>query len=349
MESLILPTFEEMVLCKTLSLEERQKEIKALKSFDGLTSGIKFAGNKYLQHYIFKEISKVKFDNKPSLYETMNDENLKQKLYKGTCTKEKNLAVNMMGAYTRMSPVCVFKPTIAKFIYTKFKPSAVLDPTAGWGGRLMGAVCSGIKYTGIDTNISLKPIYETMMTELGGDTKMIWKSCLDVNFSEIDYDLVLTSPPYINKELYEHMKPFESTKAYYVDFLIPLINKCLANIKNNGIVCININKEYYDGLLKHGFRKADEIIEYQQSTRQDKEGKTKMEMVYCWRNEIYIQKIAEPVLEQPVLAQPVLEQPVLAQPVLKEDCTNRSCYNCIKLEEENRILRRKIEQLKLLI
>tara|TARA_R110000868_G_scaffold116173_3_gene309602 strand:- start:674 stop:1675 length:1002 start_codon:yes stop_codon:yes gene_type:complete len=333
MENVILPTFEEMENLKQLSLEERMEDINSLKKFDGLTSGIKYAGNKYIQHYFFREISKVRFENKPSLYEIMQDEELKKKLYKGTFTKDKNLAVNMAGAYTRMSPVCIFKPSIAKFLYTKFKPTAVLDFTAGWGGRMLGAISYGCKYTGIDTNISLKPNYELMMKELGGDATMIWKSALDVEFSSIDYDMVLTSPPYINKELYEHMKPFESSKSYYVDFLIPLINKSLANIKNNGFVCININKEYYEGLLKQGFRKADEIVEYQQSTRQDKEGKTKMEMVYCWRNDLNIQT----VLDKKEIKESTIE------------CKNNSCNNCLKLEEENRILRKKIEQLKLLI
>jgi hypothetical protein len=326
MENIQLPTFNEMVNQKTLTLEQRKKEIESLKSFDGLTSGIKLAGNKYINHYFFSEIAKVRFDNKPSLFEIMHNEKLKEKLYKGTITKDNNLASNMMGAYTRLSPVCFFKPTIAKFLYTKFQPTSVLDFTAGWGGRMMGAVAYGCKYTGIDTNITLKQNYDIMMEELGGDTEMIWKSALDVDFSNIDYDMVLTSPPYINKELYEHMKPFESSKSYYVDFLIPLITKSLANIKNNGTVCININKEYYEGLLKNGFREANEIVEYQQSTRQNKDGKTKMEYVYCWKN-IIKEQIKETI----------------------KDCKNGACNNCIKLEEENKILRRKIEQLKLMI
>lgn len=328
MENITLPTFAEMVTCRTLTSAERAKDIKAMKDFDGLTSGIKLAGNKYLQHYFFSEMSKVRFDKKPSLFEVMNDDTLKQKLYKNTVTKDKNLASNMMGAYTRMSPVCLFKPSIAKFLYTKFKPTSVLDPTAGWGGRMLGAVTSNVKYTGIDTNLSLKPIYDAMMAELGGDTTMLWESCLDVDFSKIDYDMVLTSPPYINKEMYEYMKPFESSQAFYKNFLIPLITKCLAHVKNNGPVCININPEYYEALLQHGFRKADEIVEYQQSTRQDKQGKTKMEFVYVWRN------TATTVVEISSVCKVGESVP---------------CTNCSKLEEENRILRRKIEQLKLLI
>ena len=331
MESVILPTFDEMLACRTLTAAERAKDIKAMKDFDGLTSGIKLAGNKYLQHYFFSEIAKVKFDKKPSLHEVMQDETLKQKLYKNTITKDKNLPVDMMAAYTRMNPVCLFKPSIAKFLYTKFKPTSVLDPTAGWGGRMLGAVASNIKYTGIDTNLSLKPKYEAMMAELNGNTTMIWESCLDVDFSKIDYDMVLTSPPYINKELYEFMKPFESSQAFYKTFLIPLITKCLAHVKNNGPVCINVNPEYYEALLQHGFRKADEIVHFQQSTRQDKQGKTKLEYVYVWRN----QGTPQPEI-------------INLSSICKVGETS-PCLNCSKLEEENRILRKKIEQLKLLI
>jgi DNA modification methylase len=194
---------------------------------------------------------------------------------------------------------------------------------------MLGAVSYGVKYTGIDTNISLKPIYKLMMDELKGDTHMIWEDCLKVDFATINYDMVLTSPPYINKELYEHMKPFENNKVYYKKFLIPLINKCLANIKNNGFVCININKEYYDCLLGYGYREADDIIEYQQSSRK-KEGKSKMEYVYCWINKLEIKEVKE-------------------DKEVKKECNNKKCNNCLLLAEENRELRRKIEQLKLLI
>jgi len=326
MEKIVLPTFDDMINIKTLTKDQREIEIQSLKKFDGLSSSIKLAGNKYIQHYFFKEIGKVKFDNKPSLFEIMNNKEAKIKLYKGTITKDKNLAVNMSQAYTRISPVCIFKPTIAKFLYTKFAPTSILDPTAGWGGRMLGAVSYGVKYTGIDTNISLRPIYKEMMEELKGNTHMIWDDCLKVDFSTINYDMVLTSPPYINKELYEHMKPFENNKSYYIKFLIPLINKCLANINNNGFVCININKEYYECLLSYGYRKANEIVEYQQSTRK-KAGVSKMEYVYCWRNIINDKEIKEEMKE----------------------CNDNKCSKCLSLEEENKILRKKIEQLKLLI
>jgi tRNA1(Val) A37 N6-methylase TrmN6 len=120
-----------------------------------------------------------------------------------------------------------------------------------------------------------------MIEELGGNLTMIWKSCLDVDFSTIDYNFVLTSPPYINLEVYENMKPFESNEKYYNQFLIPLITKCLEHIKDNGAVCFNISPSMYNDLLKCGFRKCDEEYDLLQQKRL---GKDKKDKIYIWRN-----------------------------------------------------------------
>jgi len=66
--------------------------------------------------------------------------------------------------------------------------------------------------------------------------RMIWDSCLDVDFSKIDYDFVLTSPPYINMEVYEHIPEWSSNEDFYRNFLISLINKCKLYIKSGGYV-----------------------------------------------------------------------------------------------------------------
>ena len=217
----------------------------------------------------------------------MENDDLRMKLWNQTHTKTR-LEINMPQAYSRRSPVCFLKPSVAKFIYTKFGATKVLDPTAGWGGRMLGAYACGIEYIGIDTNVELRPAYESMMSELSqwtkGKAQMIWGDCMSVDFSKLDYDFVFTSPPYHNKEAYEHMPPFESKRAFYCKFLIPMIEKCLLHIKNNGWVCININPEFYEELLTYGFRPCDRVEEFQQSTMKKKDGTTKMEQVYCWSN-----------------------------------------------------------------
>ena len=160
--------------------------------------------------------------------------------------------------------ISFFKPTIAINVYHKYNPTHILDPCAGWGGRLLGALAMGIAYTGIDTNINLKPGYDSLLRKFNADghvnVNMIWENALHYDFASIDYDFVLTSPPYANLELYSGMSPFESEEAFYKGFLIPLITKCRTYIRRGGRVVFNISTKMYKALLKYGYDKCiDEI------------------------------------------------------------------------------------------
>lgn len=320
-----LPTFADIVNAKKLSVEERRADVDRLVRWNGRENTIKLLGNPYIQSYMTEHMGKTRYENKPTLKETMEDEHLRADLYKRTITKER-LEVNMPQAFSRRSPICFLKPSTAKHIYKTFNATKVLDFTAGWGGRMLGAYASGIEYTGIDTNVELKPVYEQMMAELSewttGKARMIWEDCRNVDFSTIDYDLVFTSPPYHNKEVYEHMTPFPSKEIFYKEFLIPLLNRSLKHIRRNGWVCINVNPEYYEELLQYGFRKADRIVEFQQSSVKRKDGTTKMEQVYCWQND----HVPAPV---PVPA-PATED---VQSVCSSD-PSVPCARCRELEQE---------------
>ena len=280
-----LPSFADVVKAKTLSPEDRLAEYQKLVDWSGTESGVKLIGNPYIQSYMTEHMGKTRFENKPSLCEVLADPELSAQLYKHTSTKTR-LEVNMPQAFSRMNPVCFMKPSVAKFIYTKFGATKVLDPTAGWGGRMLGAFACGIDYIGIDTNVSLQPAYDAMIAELTprskGSAQMLWTDCLSVDFSTLDYDFVFTSPPYCNKELYEHMTPFENRTAFFTRFLIPLLTKCLAHSKPGAWVCFNLAADDYDGLLRAGFRKADRLEEFYQSTQRRKDGTVKAEIVYCW-------------------------------------------------------------------
>jgi len=276
-------TFADIVNDKKIGEEERKNELVKLKNYDARVNARSFAGNKYLYHYQMENLCKTKV-RKDSLYDIMLDDDKYAKLYEKAMklSRSGTLANRLFEAERFNGAVVFFKPTTSKFIYQKYKATSVLDPTAGWGGRMLGAYSLDIKYTGIDTNINLKPAYDEMIAEMGKDNlSMIWESCLDVDFSKIDYDFVLTSPPYINLERYENMELFETDKIFYTKFLIPLINKCLKDIKNNGWVCFNISPKMYADLLKNGFRKADEECDLLQQKRL---GKDKEDKIYCWRN-----------------------------------------------------------------
>jgi len=276
-------TFADVVAHKKLNEVRRKKDLKNLVKYDASENVRSFAGNKYLYHYQMENLCKTRVKNRPSLCQIMNDDKLYAKLYSKLekLKRTGTLANRLFEAERFNGAVVFFKPTTAKYIYQKFGAKQVLDPTAGWGGRMLGAYALGIEYTGIDTNTNLKPAYDDMILELERDNlNMIWESCLEVDFSTIEYDFVLTSPPYINMEVYENMIPFESDKVFYTEFLIPLLNKCLFHIKNNGWVCFNISPKMYADLLKHGFRPADEEHDLLQQKRL---GKDKQDKIYCWK------------------------------------------------------------------
>lgn len=116
---------------------------------------------------------------------------------------------------------------------------------------------------------------------------MIWQSALDVDFSVIEYDFVLTSPPYVNLEIYEHMAQWESDEKFYVEFFIPIWKKCVDNIKKGGHVCFNISPKMYNDALTFGLPKCDDeedlLQQMGQKVKSLKKGKKKQDKIYIWK------------------------------------------------------------------
>jgi len=279
-------TFQQVVDDKKISWADRIKDIKNLRDWSADKNEVKLCGNKYLYHYQMENLCKTKVHKDGSLYDKMNDDVEYAKLYAKTIKLNRtgNLANRLFEAERFNGAVVFFKSSTAKFLYKKYGATKVLDFTAGWGGRMLGAYALGIDYTGIDTNTNLKPAYDSMIDELGElnnkpKLNMIWESCLNVDFSKLDYDFVLTSPPYINLEVYENMTPFANNKAFYEQFLIPMIDKSLKHIKKGGKVAINISPKMYADLLKHGYRRCDEEFDLLQQKRLNKD---KQDKIYVW-------------------------------------------------------------------
>jgi len=277
-----VPTYEDVLRSKRLTVAELTDEFQKLKKYKPKLTSRCFSGNPILYHFQLDNLCRVKTAS-GSFYDVMANDQMRREWW-GKINKYANgsrpnePALRMFEIYRRCTGAVVFfKPTIAMNIYHQTKATHVLDPTAGWGGRLLGAMAMNINYTGIDTNTDMKPAYDGM--KQFGDFTMIWEDALKVDFSQIDYDCVLTSPPYINLEIYGHMTPYESKRKFYTDFLIPLINKCREHIKRNGKVCFNISPKMYDELLVAGYEPCKEQIPMlQQKVR----GKDKEDMVYVW-------------------------------------------------------------------
>ncbi len=171
-----------------------------------------------------------------------------------------------------------FKPVIAKFIYDAYLPygGRTLDPCSGYGGRLAGCIASNkdIFYHGID------PHGETVIgnTQMAGFfakhydilNERIYKfrfridmgECEEImpSLKEKDYDLIFTSSPYYDTEIYSEQIN-QSCHKYVVyeewlnKFLFKIVDESFRLLKDNGRMILNIkNLEKY--------KIADDLCEY---------------------------------------------------------------------------------------
>ena len=283
------PTYQSVIEAKRLTADEMTKALKTLKKFKpGAESPRCFAGNPILYHFMLDALCHVHLKN-GSFKALMDSEELREDMWAkankyANGSRENNLPLRLFEMWRRMNGAIVFfKPTTAMYIYKKYGATSVLDPCAGWGGRMLAAWALDIKYIGFDTNPTLKDPYTEMMLELpssGGELAIQFESSLEADFSEIDYDFVLTSPPYLNLEVYPGMTPFESKAKFYKDFLIPLIDKCRKNIKRGGKVCFNISPPMYRDLT--AVFKYQEAVEALPLLQQKVQGRDKGDMIYVW-------------------------------------------------------------------
>jgi len=290
----------DILSCKDINLEAVHRDYGNLCKFPADTNPRKFCGNKTIYQYQFKELLKCRRDSKgyKTIREWFEDPELKEKLWKDSVhrnRRDKAPYPSPTDVYEchriNNGAIVPFKASTAKYIYKKFNAKSVLDPTMGWGGRMLGATSLGIDYTGFDTNTDLRPGYEKMIQDLSkfpnnvptSQVKLFWESSLNEEIIKtLDYDMVLTSPPYENLELYEHMTPWKSDDDFYKGFLIPLMTLCHKYLKCGGFSCWNMSPKMYKKLTEeYDYPKC----ELQEDLRQQlgKQYKTKsQDYTYIW-------------------------------------------------------------------
>ncbi len=106
-----------------------------------------------------------------------------------------------------------FNPAFAKWVIesTVGRGARVLDPSAGWGDRLLGALAAGAKcYQGYDPNPRLAPKYREIVDAFGGGDHGRYRVAT-APFEDgpppeakgcREFDIAFTSPPYFALEEY---------------------------------------------------------------------------------------------------------------------------------------------------
>ena len=234
-------------------------------------------GNKGINFYDFWE-KRSELEKKKYIINLMN-------YYKkrGSKQSQEQIWYRIFNIY--YGSINIFKPTIAMMIYCRFKPKHILDYTMGWGGRLVGACALDIpEYTGIDLNKSIEPAYNKMVSVLKtvSSTKINLKfqNALYVDYSKMNYDLVLTSPPYYNIEEYKGSKNISKEK-WDKEFYEPIFRKTYDGLKSGGHYCLNVPDDVYKNVCIKVLGKASMFIPLPKSSRSPNE--TYKEFIYVWK------------------------------------------------------------------
>ena len=252
---------------KNISEEEAIKDYENLKkaNLSKVTNETRI-GNKFVDYFTFKERLETISKKGMTYFDFIKDTEYHKKKYIQNLLKYQTGIDKHIALYRIFKLHCgsigLFKPLTAMEIYHKFKPNSILDFTMGWGGRLVGACALDIpNYIGIDSNKQLKEPYQKMVNLLkqnGTQTniKLMFKDALKVDYSKLDYDCVLTSPPYYNIEVYEGMKS-KSNETWEQEFYIPLFLKTYKHLKTGGHYILNIPKDLYEKVCIDLFGKAN--------------------------------------------------------------------------------------------
>lgn len=257
-------------------------------------------GNKIVDYFTFTQRLETKGKYNCNYFDFLqNLETFKQKkfiqnmitYYKNV--KNKNNKKNEFTVYKEIYNICIssiniLRPLYCIEIYLKYKAKNVLNFCSGWGGTLVSACALNLNtYTGIDINTNLKIPYENMISFLKNESnpykcsteiKMYYEDASLFDYTKINYDFVLSSPPYYFLEKYENNNCYSSKKEMNEKFYIPLFKNSYQSLSLGGTYIINICREVYENVLKPLLGDANEIIPYKKSKKQN----NYVEMVYIW-------------------------------------------------------------------
>jgi DNA modification methylase len=179
----------------------------------------------------------------------------------GTTNVEKNSA----------EYVSVFDPALCEVLYHWFCESGgnILDPFAGGSVRGIVANYLGYKYTGIDIRqeqiesnrdqaIKILPITNQPQWYVGDSNELL------ENKWNIEFDLVMSCPPYADLEKYSDLDGDISNKEYpvFLQLYESIIKKSCNNLKKGGYACFVVGEVrdkngYYLGFVPDTIKAFD--------------------------------------------------------------------------------------------
>lgn len=224
------------------------------------------AGQRICKAFFGMVMLRAKHKNFPSMQEAWSDCKRRSKIwmvyFKYVTTKSFSIRALVHAFSLAYYTVQNFRPHLALTLLDSYLSSTedtglrILDPCAGYGGRLLGFWASRkfVDYVGIDPNSQLTDPYRGMIDFLTkiqtGKRATVIRTCAE----EMDYqpnklglfDLIFTSPPYFDTEWYceepnQSFLRFPKLKCWVDNFLCKVIEKSVNVLKpGSGILALNI-------------------------------------------------------------------------------------------------------------
>lgn len=254
--------------------------VTALKDYQALVKAKpelrigKLVGCRAVDYGTYSERLKASRRGRKSPYEMLN--NPADRAYlEGKAKQLSQKLHSILGLYAGLVPS--FRPLHAKYLCYRFNASCLLDPCGGWGGRMLGAVSLGCKYICCETNVELMDGYQRLTELTGGDIRVIWQPAETVDFTELDYDFIMSSPPFDDLEIYRGCPRYTN---WLHQMLLPTTTMAFASLKTGGWMALCIPEQLAAGI-------SDRIGRYDETItlpiRNRTNGKhAKHEVVYCW-------------------------------------------------------------------
>jgi len=165
-----------------------------------------------------------------------------------------------------------FKPMNARAVWEYICPNffgRVLDFSSGFGGRMLGAMTSNMRYhyTGIDPNTDtfrgLDALGSLVNEVVGTDYEMYNTVSEEFDPEAGAYDAAFSSPPYFNLEIYtdeptQCMNRYTNMDAWFEHYVEPTLRMLHKGLDKDGIYAVNI-ADYK--IAKEEFKILDRWIE----------------------------------------------------------------------------------------
>lgn len=240
---------------KPITSQEVENEIQKLKSISNIESitDLSHIGLKIIYYFFYTEMLSTKGRRHKSYFDFLLqfDDYLEKDHIKGLydCIALKQKVINHLQIVKqiydkRHSCISAFRPTTTMKIISRLGGKSILDPCMGWGGRLIGSVLSGVeRYIGIDTNKNLEEPYNHLLTCIrshhNANVCLFFQDALQIDYSKLKYDAVITSPPFYNIERYSY-QPLRSISNWNI-FYYSLFYPVWKYLDDGGYMALHIN------------------------------------------------------------------------------------------------------------